>query len=66
MREKGSWSAEAIEKINVTRWKAQFIKKSIQLEERDDGQTGEDPVANVVVPRDFNIRQEHLEHFGYS
>ena len=66
MSEEDSWKAEAIEKIKVTRWKAQFIDGEIQLDERDTGRPGDEPVARVVIPRDFNITQEVLEQHGYS
>ena len=66
MVESESWSNEAIEKMNVARWKAQFAKVESRLEERDEEEVAEEVCPREVLPRDFSIRKDHLEKYGYS
>ena len=66
MRESESWSWEEIEKFNIPTWKAQLGEGEVQLEEREEGEEVRQPVARTIIPRDFNIKQAHLEKFGYS
>ena len=65
MLESESWISEEVEKVNIARWKAQFAGEESPLEEREEDDE-DDPVARLVVPRDFIIKQEYLETFGYS
>jgi len=65
MLDKESWDHGEIDKVSVFKWKAQFSRAEVPLEERDeDG--GVEPTARKVIPRDFKIKQEHLNKFGYS
>ena len=64
MTESESWSAEAIEKLTIARWKAQFTTAQTPMEVFED--TCEEPVARAVIPKDFSITQELLEKHGPS
>ena len=59
-----SWSAEAIEKLTITRWKAQSVTAHTPMEVAEG--ICEEPVARPVIPKDFSITREPLEKHGYS
>ena len=65
MIEGESWLPEEIDKVNIARWKAQFVNAHTPLNEKDDEDLP-DPVARIVTPKDFSIRRDHLEQHGYS
>ena len=68
MLESESWDHEAVDKINIPRWKAQFVASEVQSEERKvrGDEDDSDPRARIKIPRDFPIKQEYLDTYGYT
>ena len=68
MLEGESWDHEAVDKIDIPRWKAQFVTSEVQSEERKvrGDEDDSDPKARRKIPRDFPIKQEYLETYGYT
>ena len=64
MTQEESWVADEVEKVSVSRWKAQFATAT-PLEEKED-EDGEEPVARTVQARDFSITKQLIEVHGYS
>ena len=65
--ESESWDADAIQSIKTARWKAQMEEGEKPLEEDDSIEKDvKDDMAREKIPRDFHIRKEHLEKFGFS
>ena len=68
MLEGESWDHEAVDKIDIPRWKAQFVTSEVQSEERKvrGDEDDNDPKARRKIPRDFPSKQEYLDTYGYT
>jgi hypothetical protein len=59
-----SWLPDEIDKMNITRWKAQFVSAQTPLGEKFE--IFEEPVSRAPIPKDFSIRRDLPEKHGYS
>ena len=59
MLDSESWDAELINKVNIARWKAQFVTAQTPMEDVDEKVV--EPLARPVIPKDFSITRDLLE-----
>ena len=66
MLEDEAWDADLVERLKTSRWKAQWVESEVQLEEREGEDSDKEEMAREAIPRDFPIKKEYLEKFGYT